>query len=118
MLATQAAVAAALVATIQPPTDGFRFDRFLDSLSGAVIALLVNALLLPADPVAIVRRAARPLFEELAATLDDVAAALLERDRDLADGHRGGRRGHPPRGGRVGRAGGRVRSRYGSWRDG
>jgi uncharacterized membrane protein YgaE (UPF0421/DUF939 family) len=85
MLATQAAVSAALVATIQPPTDGFTFDRFFDSLSGAVIALLVNALLLPADPVAMVRRAARPLFEELAATLDDVAAAISERDRDLAE---------------------------------
>jgi uncharacterized membrane protein YccC len=85
MLATQAAVSAALVATIQPPTDGLTFDRFFDSLSGAVIALLVNALLLPADPVALVRSAARPLLDELAATLDDIAAALLERDRDLAD---------------------------------
>jgi uncharacterized membrane protein YccC len=85
MLATQAAVSAALVATIQPPTDGFTFDRFFDSLSGAVIALLVNALLLPADPVSMVRRAARPLFEELAATLDDVAEAITRRDRERAE---------------------------------
>ena len=85
MLATQAAVSAALVATIQPPTDGFTFDRFLDSLTGAVIALIVNALLLPADPVAMARHAARPLLEELAATLDDIAAAILERDRGLAE---------------------------------
>ena len=85
MLATQAAVSAALVATIQPPTDGFTFDRFVDSLSGALIALVINAVLLPADPMAMVRRAARPLLEELAATLDDVAAAILERDRDLAE---------------------------------
>lgn len=85
MLATQAAVSAALVATIQPPTDGFTFDRFFDSLSGAVIALLVNALLLPADPVSMVRRAARPLFDELAATLDDVAEAITRRDRDRAE---------------------------------
>ena len=85
MLATQAAVSAALVATIQPPTDGFTFDRFFDSLSGAVIALLVNALLLPADPVALVRRTARPLFDELAATLDDIAEAVLQRERDLAE---------------------------------
>jgi uncharacterized membrane protein YccC len=86
MLATQAAVSAALVATIQPPTENLTFDRFFDSLSGAVIALIVNALLLPADPVSLVRRAAHPVLEELAATLDDVAAALLERDRGLADG--------------------------------
>ena len=86
MLATQAAVSAALVATIQPPTENLTFDRFFDSLSGAVIALIVNAVILPADPISLVRRAARPLLEELAATLDDVAAALLERDRALADG--------------------------------
>jgi len=85
MLATQAAVSAALVATIQPPTEGFTFARFLDALAGASIALIVNALLLPADPVALVRRAARPVLEELAATLDDVAVAILERDRQLAE---------------------------------
>ena len=51
MFATQAAVSAALVATIQPPTEGVTFDRFLDALVGGGIALLVNALLLPADPV-------------------------------------------------------------------
>ena len=85
MLATQAAVSAALVATIQPPTDGFTVDRFFDSLSGAVIALIVNALLLPADPVSLVRRAARPLLEELAETLDDIAQAVVDRDRKQAE---------------------------------
>ena len=85
MLATQAAVSAALVATIQPPTDGFTVDRFFDSLSGAVIALIVNALLLPADPVSMVRGAARPLLEELAETLEDIARAIVDRDRRQAE---------------------------------
>jgi uncharacterized membrane protein YccC len=85
MLATQAAVSAALVATIQPPTESLTFDRFFDSLSGAAIALVVNALILPADPVSLVRGAARPLLDELAATLDDIAEAILARDRRLAD---------------------------------
>jgi uncharacterized membrane protein YccC len=85
MLATQAAVSAALVATIQPPTETLTFDRFFDSLSGAAIALVVNALILPADPVRMVRRAARPLLDELAATLDDIAEAIAARDRGLAD---------------------------------
>ena len=85
MLATQAAVSAALVATLQPPTDGVTFARFLDALAGGTVALVVNALVLPADPVAIVRGALRPLAAELAATLDDVAHAILERDRDQAE---------------------------------
>jgi uncharacterized membrane protein YccC len=85
MLATQAAVSAALVATLQPPTDGVTFTRFLDALAGGTIALLVNALVLPADPVALVRRAARPLLEELAETLDDVAQAVVDRDRRQAE---------------------------------
>ncbi len=85
MMANQAAVSAALVATIQPPTQGITFARFLDALAGGAMALLVNALVLPADPVATIRRAARPVLEELAATLDDIAAAILARDRKLAE---------------------------------
>ncbi|MGH2947150.1 MAG: FUSC family protein [Solirubrobacteraceae bacterium] len=85
MLATQAAVSAALVATLQPPTDGITFARFLDALAGGGVALLVNGLVLPADPVAMVRRAARPVLDELAATLEDVAVAILARDRERAE---------------------------------
>ena len=85
MLATQAAVSAALVATLQPPTEGVTFERFLDALTGGGVALLVNALVLPADPVAMVRAPLRALVDELAATLDDIAGAILERDRDMAE---------------------------------
>jgi len=86
MLASQAAVSAALVATLQPPTaHGVTFARFLDALVGGTVALLVNAIVLPADPVRMIRRAGRPLLEELAATLDDIAVAIVERDRDLAE---------------------------------
>jgi uncharacterized membrane protein YgaE (UPF0421/DUF939 family) len=85
MFATQAAVSAALVATLQPPTDGITFARFLDALAGGTVALVVNALVLPADPVSLARRAARPVLDELAATLDDIAQALLARDRGLAE---------------------------------
>ena len=85
MLASQAAVSAALVATIQPPAGTFSFTRFLDALVGGAMALLVNALLLPADPVRMVRGAARPVLDELAATLEDIAEAVLTRDRGRAD---------------------------------
>jgi uncharacterized membrane protein YgaE (UPF0421/DUF939 family) len=85
MLANQAAVSAALVATIQPPTHGVTFARFLDALVGGAVAVIVSGLLLPADPLRTVRRAARPVLDELAATLDDIAVAILERDRSLAE---------------------------------
>src|SRR5918999_1551410 len=84
LLATQAAVSAALVATLQPPTEGITFARFLDALAGGGVALLVNGLVLPSDPVAMLRRAARPVLAELAGTLDDIARAIFERDKELA----------------------------------
>ena len=85
MLATQAAVSAALVATLQPPVDGFAFTRFFDALVGGGVALLINAVLLPARPIELVRQASRPVLEELAATLEDIAVAIERRDQDLAE---------------------------------
>ena len=85
MLATQAAVSAALVATLQPPVDGFAFTRFFDALVGGGVALLINAVLLPARPIELVRQASRPVLEELAATLEDIAVAIERRDHDLAE---------------------------------
>jgi uncharacterized membrane protein YgaE (UPF0421/DUF939 family) len=85
MLANQAAVSAALVATLQPPTSGVTFARFLDALVGGTIAVVVSGLLLPANPLRTLRQAARPLLGELAGTLDDIAVAIIERDRKLAE---------------------------------
>ncbi len=85
LLATQAAVSAALVATLQPPTGSFDFTRSLDALVGAGVALLVNAIVLPAQPVEMVRRAGRPVLDELAATLEDIAVGLERRDEALAE---------------------------------
>lgn len=84
MLATQAAVSAALVATLQPPTDGFSFERFLDALVGGGVALVINALVLPARPLDLMRRASAPLLAELAAVLEDIAVAVERRDQELA----------------------------------
>jgi uncharacterized membrane protein YgaE (UPF0421/DUF939 family) len=85
LLLTQAAVSAALVATLQPPSDGFSFDRFLDALVGGGVALTLSTLLFPVDPLAMARRAARPLLDELAAVLDEVAAAIESRDLEAAE---------------------------------
>jgi uncharacterized membrane protein YccC len=85
MLVNQAAVSAALVATLQPPSEGITFDRFLDALVGSGIALLVSALILPERPDVIIRRAAAPVLDELAAALEDVARALDGRDLGRAE---------------------------------
>ena len=84
MLATQAAVSAALVATLQPPTDGVSFARFLDALVGGGVALVINALVLPARPLDLMRRASAPLLEELSAVLEDIAVAVERREYELA----------------------------------
>jgi uncharacterized membrane protein YgaE (UPF0421/DUF939 family) len=81
MFAQQAAVSAALVATLQPPDDGVSFARAVDALIGGGVALLTSALVFPVHPVRLVREAAEPVLRELAAVLDDVADALADRDR-------------------------------------
>ena len=83
LFVNQAAISAALVATILPPSGGITFARSVDALTGGVIALVVTAVLLPGDPLRLLRDAARPVLDELAGTLRAIAAAL--RARDLAD---------------------------------
>ena len=83
LLANQAAVSAILVATIQHATGG-PLDRFFDALTGGAVALLVNALVVPADPVRLLREAAQPLLAELASTLEDIARTIIDRDREGA----------------------------------
>ena len=85
ILATQAAVSGVLVATLQPASQSFSGARFIDALIGGGIALLTNALLLPADPVKMVRRAAEPVLDELAATLREVADAIDAREQEAAE---------------------------------
>ena len=84
MFAQQAAVSAALVATLQPPDGGVSFARAVDALLGGGIALAVSALVLPANPIRMVREAAAPVLDELAAVLEDVAGALQRRDAAAA----------------------------------
>jgi uncharacterized membrane protein YgaE (UPF0421/DUF939 family) len=85
LLASQAGVSAALVATLQPPEGGFDFDRFFDALVGGGVALLVGSLLLPVNPLKLVGERTTPLLERLAATFEDIARALSSRDGAAAD---------------------------------
>jgi uncharacterized membrane protein YgaE (UPF0421/DUF939 family) len=85
LLVNQAAVSAALVATLQPPSQGITFARAIDAMIGGSVALLVSGLILPQRPQATIRRSAWPVLDELAATLDDVAGALEARDVGRAE---------------------------------
>jgi hypothetical protein len=84
LLVNQAAISALLVVVLQPPDAVFSPDRFLDALVGGCVALAVNYLF-PINPERLVERAARPIFDELAAVLEDIAAALKNGDRELAE---------------------------------
>jgi uncharacterized membrane protein YgaE (UPF0421/DUF939 family) len=79
LLASQAGASAVLVATLQPP-EGFDFTRSLDALVGSATALVVGALVLPIDPVRLVREGVGPVVDRLAAALERIADALQERD--------------------------------------
>ena len=70
--------------TVQPPGTGLSGARFLDSLLGGVIGLVVTSVL-PASPGRTVHRAAALLLGEIAATIDDVAVALERRDPEPAE---------------------------------
>jgi uncharacterized membrane protein YgaE (UPF0421/DUF939 family) len=82
LLVSQAASSAVLVATLLP-SQGFNGDRFIDALIGGAAGLIVHALI-PASPIRQVRKAAKPVIEELAGALDDVADALARRDSEAA----------------------------------
>ena len=84
LLASQAGASAVLVATLQPP-EGFDFDRALDALVGSGTALAVGSLLLPVDPVRLVREGLGPVLDRLAAALHGIADALEHRDAREAE---------------------------------
>jgi uncharacterized membrane protein YgaE (UPF0421/DUF939 family) len=85
IFATQAAVSGVLIAVLQPAGHGFSGARFVDALVGGGVALIVNSLLLPADPLRLVRRAAEPLLDELAKTLERIAEAVEAGDQEAAE---------------------------------
>jgi hypothetical protein len=84
VLVSEAAVSALLVVTVQPPGTGLSGARFIDSLFGGLIGLLVTSVL-PASPGRTVHRAAATLLSEIALTLEEVAQALERRDPEPAE---------------------------------
>ena len=84
LVVSQAASSAVLVATIVSTSHGLLPTRFVDALVGGLVGLAV-LVVAPRNPVKLVQRASRPVFVELAAVLDDVAAALEVRDLDAME---------------------------------
>jgi len=85
LLASQAGASAVLVATLQAPEGGFDFERAFDALVGSGTALAVGSLLLPVDPVRLVREGLGPVLDRLATVLDAIADALEHRDAREAE---------------------------------
>ncbi len=85
LLASQAGASAVLVATLAPPEGGVDFGRALDALVGGGTALVVSSLLLPVNPMRLLRESADPVLDRLAAALEQIAAALTTRRPEAAD---------------------------------
>src|SRR5581483_2229976 len=81
LVVSQAAASAVLVVTLSTSTSGLVPTRFVDALVGGAVGLAVLAVV-PRDAEKILTRAAMPVCAELAAVLDDVAAAREARDVD------------------------------------
>ncbi|MDG4768270.1 FUSC family protein [Solwaraspora sp. WMMD406] len=84
-LVTQAASSGVLVATLLPTTQSFYPDRFIDALVGGLVGLVVLVLLLPLNPLTVVRRAADPALDVLADMLIRSGRALIQGNRRKAE---------------------------------
>lgn len=78
LLVNQGAVSAVLVVALATGAGGP--TRFVDAVVGGCVGLLVNAVLLPVNPVSVARRAANRALSALAVQLEDLASALEARD--------------------------------------
>lgn len=99
VLVTEAAVSAILLSLIEPSNAGLPPSRLLEALVGGGVALAISALAFPLNPILLVGRSTQAIFGELGRTMEELAAALAERDsaraqaalqsaRDIDDGVR------------------------------
>ena len=84
LLVNQAAISALLLTVLEPPDGTFSPGRLLEALLGGAMALVVNSLLFPPNPVRLADRPLQHLLRELADALEEIAAALASGDRDRA----------------------------------
>jgi uncharacterized membrane protein YgaE (UPF0421/DUF939 family) len=79
LLVNQAGASAILVVALHRPHAGSQ--RLLDALAGGLVAILIGAVLFPADPRRLVEGAARRVLDVLAEGIERVGDALLHREQ-------------------------------------
>lgn len=86
VIVTQAASSAVLVATLVPPSGEqlVNLDRFVDTLIGGGVGIVVSVLLVPLNPVSSARRQIDPLLATLAELIEESATVIAARDRAAA----------------------------------
>lgn len=85
VLVTEAAVSAILLVSLGPADPGISPTRLIEALAGGGVALAVSSLVFPPDPVLMVGRAANAVLGELGHALQEIAAALADRDRERSE---------------------------------
>jgi uncharacterized membrane protein YgaE (UPF0421/DUF939 family) len=85
-LVVQSASSAVLVATLTTPSGGLPYTRFFDALVGGAVGLTVMTILLPLNPLTVIRRAADPALHALADGLRAIGAGLEAGDAGAVRG--------------------------------
>lgn len=83
-LIVQSASSAVLVATLTTTTEQ-PWTRFFDALVGGAVALAVMTVLLPINPLTVVKRAADPALRAFTAGLHEASLGLAEGDPDVIE---------------------------------
>jgi uncharacterized membrane protein YgaE (UPF0421/DUF939 family) len=85
-LVVQSASSAVLVATLTTPGVALPYTRFFDALVGGAVGLIVMTVLLPLNPLTVIRRAADPALQALADGLHAIAAGMRSGDVGAVSG--------------------------------
>jgi uncharacterized membrane protein YgaE (UPF0421/DUF939 family) len=85
-LVVQSASSAVLVATLTTPAGGLPYTRFFDALVGGGVGLVVMTVLLPLNPLTVIRRAADPALQALTDGLRAIGEGLEAGDAGAVRG--------------------------------
>lgn len=85
LLVTQVAIASILIVASGVDSSGTAATRFIDALIGGAAAGAASLLIAPPDPIRLLKQRIDALLTELAAVLDEVAAALASGDQTRAE---------------------------------